>query len=580
MSTGGAKKDEATELSPLRRAAIHRAAAYRMAWNVAGGLAATYAVTAPLPLLRAGLPRGGVLFAVTLVAMCAMLWLRRAQARRRLPHRRAHLALGLALAVLVVRVLLGWALIGDDSQIGFLALVILAVGYLCVSAAWAYPLIAAVDLGWLAGHVLSGSPWVNEYLPIFLVATPVALFIHRANDEARLRAEQRRARDRRQKAQLRAATARASESERRFRGIFERIQDVYLRVDTSGRIEMISPSVTRFGYQPHELLGTNAAALFAPTDVERGRALIDSRDPLGDVEMRWRRRDGTELTVSISGSTLRDGSGAVIGFEAILRDISQRKRLEEERREQQAELAHVLRLSSMGEMAAEMAHELTQPLAAMVNYASACARYVRSGRDERAKLLQGLELIAAQGLRAGEIVRRIRSYVAKRPPQREIVDVAALVAQAAHTVAAESARARLPIAIAAPRGEWFASVDAIQIEQVIVNLLLNALEAVTAAADGDRITVSIGADAAGQLEVAVADPGCGLGALAPRIFDPFFSTKPAGLGMGLAISRSIIESHGGLLWATPNPERGTTFRFTLPRAAAVPAAREAAATVH
>jgi two-component system sensor histidine kinase TtrS len=296
--------------------------------------------------------------------------------------------------------------------------------------------------------------------------------------------------------------------------------------------------------------------------------MIDNHGPVGDIEMRLIRGDGSETIVSVSGSIVRDGHGTVIGYEGVLRDISQRKRLEAERREQQAELAHVLRLSSMGEMAAEMAHELTQPLAAMVNYASACVRYVRGGRDERAKLLQGLELIAAQGLRAGEIVRRIRSYVAKRPPQREVADLVVLVAQAAHTVGGEGHRSKLPIVVEGAPGTWLASVDAIQIEQVIVNLLLNAVEAVPAAAEGDRIVVTVGGDGDGRINVAVTDPGCGLGALAYRIFDPFFSTKPSGLGMGLAISRSIIETHGGLLWATPNPDRGTTFRFTLPRAAA------------
>jgi two-component system sensor histidine kinase TtrS len=235
----------------------------------------------------------------------------------------------------------------------------------------------------------------------------------------------------------------------------------------------------------------------------------------------------------------------------------------------------------MGEMAAEMAHELTQPLAAIVNYAGACARYVRAGRDERAKLLEGLELIGAQGLRAGEIVRRMRSYVTKRPPQREIADLVILLAQAAHTVAGEAQRVGLPVVVEGARDTWFASVDPIQIEQVIVNLLLNALEAVPAPVADDRITVAIADGGQGQIEVAVSDPGCGLGALASRIFEPFFSTKSTGLGMGLAISRSIVETHGGQLWATPNPGRGTTFHFTLPRLAATTRAeREPAPTVH
>src|SRR5262249_18304266 len=149
------------------------------------------------------------------------------------------------------------------------------------------------------------------------------------------------------------------------------------------------------------------------------------------------------------------------------------------------------------------------------------------------------------GLRAGEIVRRIRTYVTKRPPQREVVDLVILVAQAAHTVGTESRRVGVPIVVEGANATWLASVDAIQIEQVVVNLLLNALEAVPAPAPGDRIAMTVNENADGLIEIAVCDPGCGLGALANRIFDPFFSTKATGLGMGLAISRSIVESHGG-----------------------------------
>lgn len=573
-------RPQTSVLSRRRRAAITRRAAYDRLPDVALGLIVAYAVFGPVSLLRAGLWPGGFLTAYTAAALIVTLLIRIAVLRRRLSHHAAHAVLGLTLAVVVSRGLLGWAVFGDASQTGLLSVIVLAIGYACVSAAWTYALVGSVQVGWMIIARLLDREWPAEYLPLFVAAAPAAILIQRARVAVLLREHQRRAAEHRRQAELLAATARASENERRFRGIFERIQDVYLRIDVAGRIEMISPSVARFGYLPHELVGTPAAALFAPEDVARGRALAAAANGVADAEMRWRRRDGSEIIVSLSASVLRDGSGAVIGYEAMLRDISLRKQLEAERRQQEAELAHVLRLSSMGEMAAEMAHELTQPLSAMVNYASACTRYVRSGRDESAKLLQGLELIAAQGLRAGEIVRRIRSYVSKRPPQRELADVADLTGQAIRTVAAESQRAKMPIVLEAARGVWIASVDAIQIEQVLVNLLLNALEAVPAPAVGDRIVVRIDSDAGGQIEIAVSDPGCGLGSLAPRIFDPFFTTKPTGLGMGLAISRSIVESHGGLLWATPNAERGTTFHFTLPRAAVIASERDAAATVH
>ncbi len=554
--------------SPARRAVIERRAAFDRLPQLAHGLLLLFAIATVPPLFRSGALDGLVLAAVTAIGALAMVWLRRACVRGRLPRRWAHPALGLSLALVVVRGLMGWAAYQQIGQIGILGLIVLAIGYTCVSAAWMYGLLGATALGCVVVPWLLGFDWSPPYVPILIFGSmPVAVMIREGRLAALWRAEEQRVLDRVRHARLLAATERADESELRFRGIFERINDVYVRVGLDGLIQMVSPSVTRLGYQPQELIGTDASRLFAPNDLQRGRALIGAHAEVGDLEMSWRRPDGSETVVSVSGNVLRDASGTAVAYEGILRDISERKRLEEERREQQAALAHVLRLSSMGEMAAEMAHELTQPLGAIVNYAGACARYVRSERDERAKLLQGLELISAQGLRAGEIVRRIRSYVTKRPPQRETVDLLALADQAVRTVSMESRRTGLPIVVVGVSAKWLASVDAIQIEQVLVNLLLNALEAVSAPGAGDQITMTVGALADGSIEIAVSDPGRGLGDVAERVFDAFFSTKPTGLGMGLAISRSIVESHGGRLWATPNSNRGTTFRFTVPRGA-------------
>ena len=570
--------------SPARLAAVERRAAYASLPQVTLGLAVVYLILMPLPVSRAGWMAGGGLTAFTGAMALVLLALRRAVQLGRLRRRWTHVALGLALASLVVRVLWGWALFGSEQEVGLLAVVILVVGSLCVSVEWMVALVAALEVGWLVVRWVVGLEWPPAYMLLFVAgAAPVAAAIRAARIEGLWRDEGRRLRDLRRQTLLAAAMARAGESERRFRGIFERIHDVYLRAALDGTIEMVSPSVVRLGYQPHELIGRDARALFAPDDVARSRARLQSDGAIQDVEMRWLGRDGTETVVSASAGVVRDASGQPVAFEGLLRDISERKRVEEERRQQQAELAHVLRLSSMGEMATEMAHELTQPLAAIVNYAGACARYVRGERDERAKVLQGLELISAQGLRAGEIVRRIRSYVAKRPPQREVVDLMVLAQQSVRTVAPESRRVGVPIALSGPDGgTCTASVDAIQIEQVLVNLLINALEAIPVPSPGDEVSVRVSETPNGEVEVAVSDPGCGLGALASRIFDPFFSTKSTGLGMGLAISRSIVETHGGQLWATPNADRGTTFHLTLPRRAATSTRddRDPAVTLH
>ena len=417
MSANAATLQMHAVRSPARRAAIERRAAHASLPQVALLLAAAYVLMAPLPVLRSTAAGAFALSAFTATLAFAMLALRRAVRRGRLGRRQANGALGLALASLVARGIWAWGVFGGEREMGLLAISALVIGGACVSAVWMIGLLAALEIGWVVALWGCGLDWPPVNLIVFVAGVvPAAVAVRAARMRALWRDEIRRVGERRRQAQLARAMARAGESERRFRGIFERIYDVYLRVTLDGTIELVSPSVTRLGYQPHELIGRDARTLFAPGDVDRAAADVLADGTIRDVEMHWRGRDGTETVVSASAGLVRDAAGVPVAFEGLLRDISERKRAEEDRRQQQAELAHVLRVSSMGEMAAEMAHELTQPLAAIVNYAGACARYLRGERDQRAKILQGLELISAQGLRAGEIVRRIRSYVTKRPP--------------------------------------------------------------------------------------------------------------------------------------------------------------------
>ena len=258
-------------------------------------------------------------------------------------------------------------------------------------------------------------------------------------------------------------------------------------------------------------------------------------------------------------------NGVVTGATVFSKDITERKRVEEQFRQHQADLAHVLRLGTMGEMAAGLAHEINQPLGAIANYAQGSVRRMQTGATDLSALLPVMEEIAAEALRAGEIIRRLRDLVRKETPQQRPVDLNALVRESTSIIEPEARQQGIAVRLDLAPGLPPVLGDGIQIEQVLLNLLLNGVEAVQASSNGDR-TVSVITAAAdpGHVEVAVRDSGVGIPAPPADVFAPFFSTKRNGLGMGLSISRSIIEAHGGRLWATRNADCGSTFRFTLP----------------
>lgn len=263
-------------------------------------------------------------------------------------------------------------------------------------------------------------------------------------------------------------------------------------------------------------------------------------------------------------------AGEVTGATVYAKDITDLKRAEERAREHQAELSHMLRLHTVGEMAAGLAHEINQPLGAITNYAQGCRRRLQAGGTTPEELLPVLEEISAQALRAGEIIRRLRRLVEKGAPTCETVDLNAVVIEAVHVVEAEAAQQGVPLGVELASGSLTVDIDPIQIEQVVVNLMLNGLDAMREIEPGPhRLSLSTLRAADGGVEVTVADTGRGLSPeVGQMMFEPFFSSKASGLGMGLAISRSIVEGHGGRIWADNNRERGATVYVWLPARAA------------
>ncbi|MGB5252310.1 MAG: ATP-binding protein [Sedimenticolaceae bacterium] len=248
------------------------------------------------------------------------------------------------------------------------------------------------------------------------------------------------------------------------------------------------------------------------------------------------------------------------------RDITGERLAEEELKRRQNELVHVTRLSNMGEMATGIAHELNQPLSAIVNFANGCARRLRLDMGDKEELLHALGQISAQAGRAGEIIKRLRGMVSRRQPVREHVDLNVLAREACSMISHELQRQELTIERRLSQRELWVRVDSVQIEQVLINLLRNALDAlVEQRAPNRRLTIESGVQPDGMVFVSVKDNGSGISRKAmEHLFDPFYSTKESGMGMGLAISQTIMSHHHGKLRAESFPGKGSTFTIELP----------------
>lgn len=359
-------------------------------------------------------------------------------------------------------------------------------------------------------------------------------------------------------------------SEDYFRTLVENTLDIVTILDEKGTIRYESPSIGRvLGYGTDELIGRNVLEFIYPQDHDKAITVLAEaihRPGIAHtVEVRLRHRNGSWRVIEAVGKCFTsppDTAQLVLNS----RDITERRRSEEEARQHQAELAHLLRLSTMGEMASGIAHELNQPLAAITNYARGCTRRIKSGAGEPDQILSALEEIAVQAMRAGEIIRRLRRFVRKGESRRHPVDLNELARDVAGFVEADAREHGVRIQLALEPSVPPVRGDGTEIEQVVLNLVRNAIEAVSAQ-EPDRRHLLLRTTMAGNgtIEVSVTDNGVGLSAdIRDKIYDPFFSTKAGGVGMGLSISRSIVEAHGGRIWATANPDRGTTFHVALP----------------
>ena len=310
---------------------------------------------------------------------------------------------------------------------------------------------------------------------------------------------------------------------------------------------------------------------------DRGRLIAEFETASragSDVNVQYRivLPDGSTKFVQAIGHPVFKASGEIGELVGILMDVTDRKRAEEERerlRQLEADLAHVNRVSMLGELAASLSHQLKQPIAAAITSADTCFRWLSRDPPDIERASKAVMRIMEDGKRAAEIIDRLRSFYKQgAPAERELIDVNEVIREMLVLLRSEANRYSIPmrtdLAAHLPR----VSADRVPLQQVFLNLMLNGIEAMRDSGGVLTIKSQVGND--GQLLMSISDNGVGLPSeKADQMFNPFFTTKPQGSGMGLAISRSIVESHGGHLWATTNSGGGAAFHFTLPIAAEV-----------
>lgn len=346
-----------------------------------------------------------------------------------------------------------------------------------------------------------------------------------------------------------------------------------VNLDVDGCIASANPAVFRItGYRETDLAGVTGVELFHEEDRESVRRMfrrmITGRAESSDSPHRLRKRDGTYILIDTHSAVVHDSAGRPAMVICIFEDVTERKAREAELEEQRRHLAHVSRLSTLGQMAAGLAHEINQPLTAIATYAQAGVRMLdeEDGESRRQETRAALTQIGEQAHRAGQVIRRMRSIAKGDTPARRKASAAELVQDLLPLIAIDARQADVVVRTNLNAGGAAVYVDRVQIHQVLLNLIRNAIDALHGQPEERReIRIELDAREPERLRFAVADRGEGVteGAAA-HLFDPFYTTKNTGMGMGLAISRSIVAAHGGELRYRPHPKGGSVFEFLLP----------------
>jgi two-component system, LuxR family, sensor kinase FixL len=368
-----------------------------------------------------------------------------------------------------------------------------------------------------------------------------------------------------------AATKEVLAREAHLASILNTVPDGMIVIDTRGIIQSFSRTAERlFGYKAEEVIGRNVKILM-PSPYREGhdgylgrylatgerRIIGIGRLVVGEC------KDGSTFPMELAVGEMQSGDRRF--FTGFVRDLSERQQTEARLQELQSELVHVSRLTAMGEMASTLAHELNQPLSAIANYMKGSRRLLEGNTDERSALLrEAMDKAAGQAMRAGQIIRRLRDFVARGETEREMESISKLVEEASALALVGAKELGIRVRYKFDRNADLVLADKVQIQQVLLNLMRNAIDAMSGSPQRD-LTISIVAADNAMVETQIADTGSGIADdVAANLFQPFFTTKAHGMGVGLSICKTIIDAHGGQIGTRLNPGGGTVFYFTLP----------------
>jgi two-component system sensor kinase FixL len=365
-----------------------------------------------------------------------------------------------------------------------------------------------------------------------------------------------------------ARDARAREAH--LQSILDTVPDAMIVIDDRGIMQSFSTTAQRqFGWTADEVIGKNVNMLMPDPYRAQHDGYLDRYKTTGERRIIGigrvvvgERKDGSTFPMELSVGEMTSGPQRF--FTGFVRDLTERDAAERRLQDVQGELVHVSRLTALGEMASAMAHELNQPLTAAASFMKGCLVLLKRKPLDEARLADMISQGADQALRAGQIIRRLREFVSKGEAERGIENLPKLLEEAGALAMIGGRERSVRLRYDLDPRVHLVLADKVQIQQVAVNLIRNAIEAME---ESTQKELFVGARPAGDemIEVYVSDTGHGISpAAAEQLFQPFMTTKAQGMGIGLSISRTIIEAHGGRIWAEPNPKGGTVFRFTLP----------------
>jgi two-component system sensor kinase FixL len=358
--------------------------------------------------------------------------------------------------------------------------------------------------------------------------------------------------------------------EAHLRSVLDTIPDAMIVIDAKGTMRSFSTTAERlFLYTAEEAIGQNVSTLMPSPYREQHDGYLARYFATGERRVIGRgrvvvgrRKDGTTFPMELAvGEMISGDSRSFTGF---VRDLTERQETQRRLQDLQAELIHMSRFTAMGEMASTLAHELNQPLTAVASYLNGCRRLLDGTESVHNLMLRdAIDRAADQALRAGQIIRRLRQFVARGESERQIENLTKLIEEASALALVGVKEAGIRVAFAFDPRVSFVLADKIQVQQVILNLMRNAIEAMQETTRRE-LTIATSEQPDEMVEISITDTGPGIAPeIAAQLFQPFVTTKAHGMGVGLSISRTIIEAHGGRLTAEPNPDGGTIFRLTL-----------------